>query len=109
MPLPTLSPEDIKRVQPKLEQCVALLKEEAIEAIRIAKEDRSTKDGYGKIMSLCSSFPVTMKCPFLRAMMNEGYPHDTVASLVSIFGIESAWQRFNFILDANNVFQQEKA
>lgn len=69
----------------KIEQIIELLRPEAKEAVKLALADKTTQNGYGKMLGFLAALPdaVTKKA-FLAACLREGYPKETVISLLNL-------------------------
>jgi len=71
-----------------LQDAIDYIRPEARELVTVALEDKTTKDGYGSMMSALSKMPDNnMKKLLLIACVEEGYPKDTAEQLARIFGL----------------------
>jgi hypothetical protein len=76
-------------MDPKLSAAIDSLKEEAIELIGLAKQDKTTRDGYGVILSFMGRLESdNMKKLLLVALARNGYPIETTLELGNILGLK---------------------
>ena len=72
----------------KVDEAVDLVRPEAADFVKALDLDhmRTTKDNYGRVMSMLSKLEVQTAILFLIAMVGEGYPLVTATQLSHIMG-----------------------
>lgn len=81
----------------ELRRAINTLKPEAQELIQRAREDLTTKDGYGTVMNcLLQLKDQTVEAIMMVALREEGYPKETLETLARIMGIGD---RYEAVLD----------
>lgn len=74
-------------MNPQLRKAIDLLRPEAREAVQMAKQDATTKDGYQVIYHMVSQLPKAYAKVFLLACIIEGYPRETALEIATLIQV----------------------
>ena len=74
-------------MNPQLQKAIDLLRSEAREAVQLAKQDTTTKDGYQVIYRMISQLPKAYAKVFLLACVDEGYPPETALEIATLIQV----------------------
>lgn len=70
-----------------IDQVIDSIRPEIKELLEMAKQDLTTKDGYGVLVSFLSQFKDKLQAQiFLLGCIREGYPRDTANQVQQILG-----------------------